>query len=129
MIRFVLKKHVTDNVLGEDLCDLPSKEIGNYIDKIIEKHNETFNYGMLWQVRIIIVAQLCRNIKISDDEFNEFANKIVQEEKGNASHYEKFIRKYQTRMEKENISFNKERWREFIKTDLNQDFNINSIFP
>ncbi|PAM96314.1 hypothetical protein B4N84_02510 [Flavobacterium sp. IR1] len=117
-IRFVLKKHVTDKVLGEDLCDLPSRDIGNYIDKIIGKYKEVFNYNILWQVRMIIVAQLCRNTKIDDDEFNEFASKIVEEGTGNAPHYEKFIDKYQTRMDIEKITFNIERWRQFYRNQF-----------
>ncbi|WP_163407196.1 hypothetical protein [Flavobacterium ajazii] len=118
MIRFVLKKHVTNHVLGENLCDLRSEEIEIYIDKIIGKYEEDFNYSMLWQIRMLIVAQLCRNSKISDDEFNKFANKIIQKGNGGPPHYEKFIGKYQNRMEKENVPFNKERWRKFYQNQF-----------
>lgn len=109
IIRTVLKKYVTESSLDGNLYQLSKSEIKTRLEEFLKK----YSYGKLWQVKAVCIAELCRNSTITNEDFDEYVNYLVEDRIGSLKHYEKFIQRYKKRMEKENIVFNSQMWQDY----------------
>ncbi|WP_289658319.1 hypothetical protein [Flavobacterium panacagri] len=113
ILRDTLKKQITQSVLGEELCMLPVNDVEEYLRTILAKYENDDTYGMLWQVRMVCAAQLCRNANVSYEEYEKFIKLIVADNLGQLKFFENYISRYARRMLRENIVFDRQKWQNF----------------